>query len=127
MTGKRKILVVDDNAGNRLLLQYNLEGYFDVDFACNGYSAIDKMKTNRYDLVLMDLHMPEMDGIETTLKIRSMENGHRTPIFAVTSNMFKGQKSKCLEAGMDEYLVKPIHAKALVEHIQHFLNSSHNN
>ncbi|MBN1820395.1 MAG: response regulator [Prolixibacteraceae bacterium] len=124
MISKRRILVVDDNAGNRLLLQYNLEGYFEIDFASSGYSAIDKFKNNQYDLILMDIHMPEMDGIETTKQIRQLENGHRTPIFAVTSNMFREQKKKCLDAGMDDYIVKPIHAKALVEHINHFLNTS---
>jgi CheY-like chemotaxis protein len=125
MISKRKVLVVDDNAGNRLLLQYNLEGYFDVDFACNGLSALDKFKQQKYDLILMDIHMPEMDGIETANQIRSMENGQgRTPIFAVTSNMFREQKEKCLEAGMDDYIVKPIHAKALVDRISHYLSNS---
>ena len=125
MTNKRKILVVDDNAGNRLLLQYNLEGYFDIDFAGNGLSAIDKYSQNKYDLILMDIHMPEMDGVETTIRIRQIENGKwRTPIFAITSNMFREQRTRCLEAGMDDYIVKPIHAKALVEHINNFLNSA---
>ena len=121
---KRRILIVDDNAGNRLLLQYNLEGYFDVDFAGNGLSALDKFAQNRYDLILMDVHMPDMDGIEATKRIRELEvNQNRTPIFAVTSNMFREQKEKCLDAGMDDYIVKPIHAKALVERINHYLNS----
>jgi len=125
MVNKRKILVVDDNAGNRLLLQYNLEGYFEIDFAGNGLSAIDKFSQNKYDLILMDLHMPDMDGVETTIRIRQIEdNKWRTPIFAITSNMFREQRNKCLEAGMDDYIVKPIHAKALVEHINHFLNSA---
>jgi len=125
MADKRKILVVDDNAGNRLLLQYNLEGHFDIDFAGNGLSAIDKFTQNKYDLILMDIHMPEMDGVETALRIRQIENGKwRTPIFAITSNVFREQRNKCIEAGMDDYIVKPIHAKVLVEHINHFLNST---
>jgi two-component system, sensor histidine kinase and response regulator len=124
MLAKRKILVVDDNAGNRLLLKYNLEGYFDIDFASNGYSAINKFKETKYDLIIMDIHMPELDGIETTIQIRQMENGNRTPIFAVTSNMFREQKLKCIEAGMDDYIVKPIHAKAMVERINHYFSSS---
>lgn len=125
MIGKRRILIVDDNAGNRLLLQYNLEGYFEIDFAGNGLSALDKFTQNRYDLILMDIHMPDMDGIEATKRIREMEIGqNRTPIFAVTSNMFREQREKCLEAGMDDYIVKPIHAKALVERINHYFNST---
>lgn len=125
MSGKIKILVVEDNAGNRLLLKYNLEGYFDTDFAFNGLSAINKFQETRYDLIIMDIHMPEMDGIETAIRIRELEkNGHRTPIFAVTSNMFREQRLKCMEAGMDEYIVKPIHAKALVERINNYFTSS---
>ncbi len=124
MLSKRKILVVEDNAGNRLLLKYNLEGYFDIDFANNGLSAVDKFKETKYDLILMDVHMPDLDGIEATLQIREMENGTRTPIFAVTSNMFREQKLKCMEAGMDDYIVKPIHAKALVDRINHYFSSS---
>jgi CheY-like chemotaxis protein len=125
MIAKRKILVVDDNAGNRLLLQYNLEGYFEIDFASNGFSALEKFKENKYDLILMDIHMPELDGLETTHRIREMELGlSRTPIFAVTSNMFREQKEKCLQAGMDDYIIKPIHAKALIDRINHYFNSS---
>lgn len=124
MLDKRKILVVDDNAGNRLLLKYSLEGYFDIDFASNGFSAIHKIEENKYDLILMDIYMPELDGISTTLKIRQIENGHRTPIFAMTSSMFKEQKEKCIKAGMDDYLVKPIPGKLLVERIKHYLTSS---
>jgi len=125
MSAKLKILVVDDNAGNRLLLKYNLEGYFDTDFACNGFSAIHKFQETKYDLIIMDVHMPEIDGIETAIRIRELEkNGHRTPIFAVTSNMFREQRLKCYEAGMDEYIIKPIHAKALVERINNYFSSS---
>lgn len=123
MVSKSKILVVDDNAGNRLLMQYNLEGYFDVDFASNGASAIHKFQENVYDLILMDIHMPEMDGIETTREIRKLEgDSDHILIFAVTSNMFLEHKEKCLKAGMDDYIVKPIHAKILVEKINQSLN-----
>jgi CheY-like chemotaxis protein len=127
MLSKRKILVVEDNAGNRLLLKYNLEGYFDIDFAGNGLSALNKLSTSKYDLILMDIHMPDMDGIETTRNIRKMENeGIHTPIFIVTSNMCKELKQQCIDAGVDDYIVKPIHAKALVERInQYFSTSAH--
>lgn len=134
MNGKPKILVVDDNAGNKLLLQYSLDGFFEVDFASNGLSAINKFKQSKYDLILMDIHMPELDGIETTRRIRQMElennekginaDIERTPIFALSSNMFREQKIKCIEAGMDDYIMKPIHSKALIERIHNYLNSS---
>lgn len=121
MLAKRKILIVDDNAGNRLLLKFNLDGYFDIDFASNGYSALNKFKENHYDLILMDLNMPELDGFETTRRIRQLEKETRTPIFAITSNLFKEQKVLCIEAGMDDFIEKPIHAKALVDHINHYI------
>jgi len=124
MIAKRKILVVDDNAGNRLLLKYNLEGYFDIDFASNGFSAINKCRENIYDLIIMDVHMPELDGIETTKQIREMQNGKYIPIFAITSNMFREQRLKCIDAGMDDYIIKPIHAKALVERINLYFNTT---
>jgi two-component system, sensor histidine kinase and response regulator len=124
MTDKPKILVVDDNSGNKLLLQYSLDGFFEVDFASNGLSAINKFIQGKYDLILMDIHMPELDGIETTRRIRQLEVGHRTPIFALTSNMFREQKLKCIEAGMDDYIMKPIHTKALIDRINNYLKSS---
>jgi CheY-like chemotaxis protein len=129
MLAKRRILIVDDNAGNRLLMKYNLEGYFDIDFANNGYAAINKFKENHYDLILMDVMMPEMNGVETTKKIRSFEDGYHIPIFAITSHIFKDQKRECLDAGMNEYISKPIHIQALIERINHYItlakNTSH--
>lgn len=124
---KKKILVVDDNAGNRLLLQYSLSDYFEVDFATGGLSALEKFNRQRYDAILMDVQMPDMDGIETTLKIRQMEADsslERTPVLAVTSIVFREQKEVCLESGMDDFIVKPIHAKALVDRINSFLKES---
>lgn len=124
MSEKPKVLVVDDNAGNKLLLQYSLDGYFEVDFASNGLSAINKFKQIKYDLILMDIYMPDMDGIETTQQIRKMENGRHTPIIALTAFTQRDQKIKCIEAGMDDYLIKPIHTKALIEHLNNYINSS---
>lgn len=124
MDRKPKLLVVEDNSGNKLLLQYSLDGFFELDFASNGLSAINKFQQNKYDLILMDIHLPEMDGIEATKRIREMEKDNRTPIFAVTSNMFREQKFKCIEAGMDDYIMKPIHAKALIDRINNYLKTS---
>ena len=117
-----KVLVVDDSPGNRMLLKYNLEGMFDIDFANNGLTAIEKFTKNLYDLILMDINMPGLDGIEATKSIRKMENGtSRIPILALTSNILKGQKQLCLDAGMDDFIVKPIHAKLLKQRIDQYL------
>lgn len=124
MNGKPKILVVDDNAGNKLLLQYSLDGFYDVEFASNGLSALNKFKQNKYDLILMDVYMPELDGIETTKRMRQMENGSHTPIIALTAFTHRDQKIKCMEAGMDDFLIKPIHAQALIEHLNNYIKTS---
>ena len=124
MSGKPKILVVDDNAGNKLLLQYSLDGFYEVDFASNGLSAINKFKENKYDLILMDIYMPDIDGIETTQRIRKMENGSHIPIIALTAFSHRDQKLKCMAAGMDDYIIKPIHSQSLIDHINNYLKTS---
>ena len=120
---KFRLLIVDDNPGNRLVLKYNLGGHFDIEFANSGLSAIDKFKNNTFDLILMDIHMPEMDGLETTAEVRKMENGKKTPIFAITSNVFVELKEQCLKSGMNDLITKPIHAKALIDRINNYLNN----
>lgn len=123
MSKKKKLLIVDDSPGNRMLLKYNLEQHFDVYFANNGLSALDKFARNTYDLILMDINMPQLDGIETTKSIRKMEGSKKQiPILAITSNFLKGQKQRCLDAGMNDFISKPVHGSLLVERINFFLN-----
>jgi len=105
-----RILVAEDNMVNQKLMSRMLEklGY-PFDLAENGALAVSAFDTMPYDLVLMDCHMPEMDGFEATEKIRELEPaGVHTPIIAVTANVMKGDRERCLAAGMDDYLPKPI-------------------
>jgi len=108
----KKILLVEDNRINqivatKILTKLNLK----ADVAVNGIKAIEKLNLASYDLILMDCQMPEMDGYETTKEIRKgnagMEHQNIT-IIAMTANAMKGDKEKCLSAGMDDYLTKPI-------------------
>ena len=107
-----EILLVEDNEVNlkvaEKLIQYI--GY-PFDFAMNGQEALGKVKQNRYRMILMDCQMPVMDGYRCTAKIRDYEAAaglNRTPILAMTANAMMGDKEKCLDAGMDDYMSKPL-------------------
>ncbi len=105
-----QILLVEDNALNQKLIIINLKkkGYI-IDLAENGLEAVEKYKSNSYDLIIMDLMMPVMDGLEATKLIRSFETqkGIYTPIVGLTANTFDADREKCLSTGMDEYMAKP--------------------
>lgn len=88
--------------------------------ANNGKEALKIIKKERFDLILMDVHMPEMDGFETTATIRANENenGGHIPIIAMTALAVQGDKERCLAAGMDRYVSKPIESKELFDAIE---------
>lgn len=92
---------------------------FAVDVAADGEEATNAVASKRYDLILMDLYMPKLDGFETTRKLRSLEMGDdRVPIIATTANVLPGVREKCLDAGMDEFLTKPIRPKDLFSAVE---------
>ncbi len=115
------ILLVEDNPVNRRLAQHVLEkeGYT-VVAEDNGAAALKTLERKRFDLVLMDVQMPRMDGIETTTAIRNREKitGGYTPIVALTAHAMVGDRERCLKAGMDGYLIKPIQPATLLEAIE---------
>jgi CheY-like chemotaxis protein/HPt (histidine-containing phosphotransfer) domain-containing protein len=112
-SGEARVLVVDDHPVNRevLVLQLKLLG-IPADSAASGADALTAWARTRYAAVLLDIHMPRMDGHELTRRLRGAEaarNGStRTPIIAVTADAMKGEEERCLESGMDAYLVKPV-------------------
>ena len=91
-------------------------GFFYVDLAENGLQALDMIATNTYDIVFMDCQMPELDGYQATtiLREREEETGGHLPVIALTANAMIGDKEKCLKAGMDDYLSKPIKPEKLI-------------
>ena len=115
------VLLAEDNPVNRRLATRLLEkrGH-SVVAVHDGAQAVAKVRDERFDVVLMDLQMPELDGLEATRAIRDAESGsaNRTPIIALTAHALRGDRERCLEAGMDAYLVKPVEASALYDAIE---------
>jgi CheY-like chemotaxis protein len=105
-----RILVVEDNQVNQLLATVLLgKAGHRIDVAGNGLEALDAVGSRPYDLVLMDVQMPEMDGIEATRRIRAMSGPvGRIPIIAMTANAMKGDRERLLASGMNDYVSKPI-------------------
>ncbi len=107
-----KVLVAEDHELNQAFIKKLLRklGFADFDLVDNGLLAVEAFKSGKYDFVLMDCHMPEMNGYQATGEIRKLENPEdsRIPIFALTADAMAGAKEKCLLAGMDDYLTKPI-------------------
>ena len=112
-----RILVAEDNVVNqKLALRLLQQMGYRADLASNGIEAIESIERQRYDLVLMDVQMPEMDGLEATRRIvAAMDAAERPRIIAMTANAMQGDREACLEAGMDDYLTKPIRVEALVQ------------
>jgi len=121
---KLNVLVADDNQINRMLIDKVLKRWgVNADFAINGRQAVDKIELNRnYDVVLMDIHMPEMDGLEATRHIRA--NGDTycrlLPIIALTASMLNSQMDLIGDAGMNDYILKPFDPKNLYDKISKF-------
>ena len=114
--GRRlKILLADDNAINQKVMVKLLTRLgHDVDAVSNGSLAVDAWRNSKYDLIIMDWQMPEMDGFETTVAIRRLESeDDRIPIIALTASAMQGDRERCLAAGMNGYLSKPISLEAL--------------
>ena len=107
-----RVLLVEDNAINALLARTLLtrEGCL-VDLAAGGQEALAALSVGAYDLILMDMRMPSMSGVETTRRLRGL--GLRTPVVALTANAFEDDRRTCLDAGMNDFLVKPLAADAL--------------
>ena len=121
-----QILIVEDNLSNQQILTLYIKNHVKkVDIANNGKEALNKVATTKYDLILMDIQMPVMDGFKATGKIRELENtsDSRTPIIAVTANAFPEDEIKCLEAGMDSYISKPFNPDQLLDKMKHFLEN----
>ena len=113
-----KILLVEDNVLNQRIVLFSLKKFnYELSIANNGLEAVDMFCCAKYDVILMDIMMPVMDGLEATVKIREFEaagkNTKRTPIIALTANTLDNDRSKCLSYGMDEFMAKPFDVEKL--------------
>ena len=119
------VLLVDDHSTNRAVLmrQVHALGYA-AESAVHGVDALEKWKSGRYGLLLTDCNMPEMDGYDLTHRIREIESSTgsgRTPIIACTANALDGESEKCMAAGMDDYLVKPVELSQILKKLDQWL------
>ena len=112
-----RVLLVEDNAVNQLLATAILKkAGHRVDLATDGIEGVETVRNNLYDVVLMDIQMPNMDGLEATRRIRAMDDSNKANVYivAITANALLGDRETCLSAGMNDYLPKPIDQKRLL-------------
>ncbi|MGQ9833651.1 MAG: response regulator [Candidatus Villigracilaceae bacterium] len=122
MTDKGKVLYVEDNFDNRMLVRRVLmaDGYAVIE-ATNANDAIKMIETEKPDLILMDINMPEVDGYTLTARIKSTPGMSTIPIVAVTANVMRGDREKSLEAGCDGYIQKPIDIDILTQQVERYI------
>jgi CheY-like chemotaxis protein len=119
---KLRVLVVEDNVVNQLVARKLIGKYgHSVDVAANGLEALKAVADHAYDLVFMDVRMPEMDGLSATREIRAMKGDERmVPIVAMTANATNEDVHECRESGMDDFVSKPINALKLWEILKRY-------
>lgn len=119
---KKKILIVEDNLDLSYILQRHVEdlGHESI-LAMHGRQAVDISAAELPDLIIMDITLPEMDGLQAARLIRENPNTHSTPILAVTARVTMKDKEDCLQSGCDDYLAKPFTAKQLASRIEKLL------
>lgn len=121
-----KVLCVDDNLSNLTLIRALLEELgVDVCTVDNGFKALEAVGQHSFDIIFMDIQMPQMDGVATTRKIRMLEPGERTPIIALTAHALPSEKQDLLKAGMDEYITKPVNEEQLIQILEHHTHYQH--
>lgn len=115
----KRILITEDNDSNFILMTYILKKFYEYDRARNGQEAVDMVEKNNYDLILMDIKMPVMDGMEATRLIK--EKHPELPIIALTANAFDSDRQLAMEAGCNDFLSKPVSSELCLKTIKKFV------
>ncbi len=119
MSERLSILLVEDNLLNQRIVTFSLKKYeHEVSIANNGLEGLNMYKEQKFDVILMDIMMPVMDGLEATVKIREFEeslNKEKTPIIAITANTMDNDREKCISYGMNEFMAKPFDIDKLLK------------
>ena len=115
----KKILIAEDNDSNFILMTYILKKYYQFERAKNGQEAVEMAEKNTYDIVLMDIKMPIMDGLEATKAIK--EKFPNLPIIALTANAFDSDRQLALEAGCNDFISKPVSSDLCLQTIKKFV------
>ena len=115
----KKILVAEDNDSNYILMTYILKKYYQYERAKNGQEAVDMVEKGDYDLVLMDIKMPVMDGLEATKAIKAKHPD--LPVVALTANAFDSDRQLAIDAGCNDFLSKPVSSDLCIQTIRKFV------
>lgn len=115
----KRVLIAEDNDSNYILMTYILKNRYEFERAVDGQQAVDMVMTGRFDLVLMDIKMPKMDGLEATKLIK--EKNPEMPVIALTANAFESDRQMAIEAGCVEFLTKPISSQRCLATIAQFV------
>jgi len=122
------LLIVEDDEIIRIVIgKFSLRKGWKVVLAEDGYAALDAYQKQEFDVIVMDCQMPGLDGYQTTEAIRRLERqrGARTPIIAMTADALKGVRETCINAGMDDYLTKPVETSAFYEMVERWAKHDH--
>ena len=121
-----RILVADDNPINQKFVYYSLRKHYDLELAGNGREVLEWLNRTDFDLILMDLSMPVMDGVEATTAIRNSTQYrfHDIPIIFITTSDMDADIKRCMGIGANDYLVKPVNSQYLLEKVRYHLNLS---
>jgi CheY-like chemotaxis protein len=121
----RRILVVEDEPSNREVAEFLLlDAGLVPEMAVDGQEALARVRSARFSMILMDLQMPLMNGLDATRAIRQISGMSRTPIVAMTANAFEVDRQRCIDAGMNDHLSKPVVPEVLYARVLHWLRQA---